>query len=143
MTATWEELDGIILQYVADHEDDRHLHGDSVQVALGLDKRPMENAVGRLVDAGLLTAQRSGGLRGEVFMDLRTTGSGRERLGLWPTPEILGRAFLAELERIAEDESADPVERSRAKELASKVAHWGAEALVGTAIGALPGIVLG
>ncbi|RMB75450.1 hypothetical protein AYK61_01385 [Rhodococcus sp. SBT000017] len=145
MEDTWGPRDLPVLTAVVE-EIDRTGHPvrASKLVALtGLDDDLVQRAL-RALDADeppyLVKTMRGSN---HVIAVAGVTGKARRAAGAWPTPETLADSLIARLQDLANDETAEPETRERAKAGLTAFLGAGRDILVGAAGSALSAGIIG
>jgi hypothetical protein len=140
MEDTWTSRDLPVLKAVVQIYEDTGrpmIPVTDIQQAVGFDKDTMRRAIQALYTERTdpFFEEPGGSWSGGVIRVGAPTGRALRVAGQWPTPENIVERLIAAFEAVAEDETRDEPERSKAKQ----TALWLGDTLSKIAIGALGG----
>lgn len=135
---TWASRDLPVLRaavQIYENGERPNIRVSDIERMLEFDKATIQRALKALHSEPFFKAEGSvEGQTGFAFIGA-PTGQALRIAGQWPTPENMVERLIAALEAVAEDDTRDEPERSKAKQ----AALWLGDALSKIAIGALGG----
>lgn len=135
---TWTNRDLPVLKaavQIYENADRSNIRVSDIERAVGFDKDSIQRALRALYRQPFFEEEGSvEGQTGFAYIGA-PTGEALRVAGQWPTPDNLVERLIAAFEAVAEDESREEPERSKAKQ----TALWLGDTLSKIAIGALGG----